>query len=186
MVPTPDPRLETAKAWLSQFPQVNAAALAPASSDASFRRYFRAPARLVPLGPMGKATMPASSSWMPPDKEPLATFLQTADLFEASGVHVPQRLAINLEQGFLLLSDLGQTPYLTALQSDDLANVWWGVPDHCLHALPRGLAGHGPLAGLESGEGPDSLGLPTTAPTSSWPRCNSLRTGTSADTWAAA
>ena len=121
MVPTPDPRLEAAKAWLSQFPQVDAAALAPASSDASFRRYFRAPCRADALwGGQGRHTVILMDA--PPDKEPLAAFLQTADLFEAAGVHVPQRLAINLEQGFLLLSDLGQTPYLAALQSGDLAH----------------------------------------------------------------
>jgi aminoglycoside/choline kinase family phosphotransferase len=122
MPPTQDPRLEAAKAWLGQFPQVKAAALAPASSDASFRRYFRAPCQ--PGSAWGDSESGLASVILmdaPPDKEPLDAFLKTADLFEAAGVQVPQRLAINQAQGFLLLSDLGQTPYLAALQSDDLA-----------------------------------------------------------------
>ncbi|MFZ9244290.1 MAG: aminoglycoside phosphotransferase family protein, partial [Burkholderiaceae bacterium] len=118
MPPTPDPRLEAAKAWLGQFKQVDAAALAPASSDASFRRYFRAPCRAdTPWGDQRSHHATVILMDAPPDKEPLEAFLKTAGLFEAAGVHVPQRLAVDQAQGFLLLSDLGQTPYLTALQS---------------------------------------------------------------------
>ncbi len=118
MLPTSDPRLEAAKAWLGQFKQVDAAALAPASSDASFRRYFRAPCRAdTPWGDQHSHHATVILMDAPPDKEPLEAFLKTAGLFEAAGVHVPQRLAVDQAQGFLLLSDLGQTPYLTALES---------------------------------------------------------------------
>ena len=161
MVPTPDPRLETAKAWLSQFPQVDAAALAPASSDASFRRYFRAPCQAGASWANGQGHH-ASVILMdaPPDKEPLAAFLQTADLFEAAGVHVPQRLAINLEQGFLLLSDLGQTPYLTALQSDDLAKS--GGESQITASMLYREAWQAMVRwqAWSLAKGPDSLGLP--------------------------
>lgn len=113
MPPAPDLRLEAAKAWLSQFPQVDAQALVPASSDASFRRYFRAPSQ-------SHGTVILMDA--PPDKEPLDAFLKTAALFEAAGVHVPERLAVNEAQGFLLLADLGQTPYLTALAQTNPAD----------------------------------------------------------------
>ncbi len=83
--------------------------LAPASSDASFRRYLRvnlkAPARSL-------IVMDA-----PPDKEDCRPFVQVAGLFAAAGVHVPKIIAQDFEQGFLLLSDLGNTTYLQALAS---------------------------------------------------------------------
>jgi aminoglycoside/choline kinase family phosphotransferase len=41
-----------------------------------------------------------------------------AGLFAASGAHVPEILAQDLAQGFLLLSDLGSTTYLQALNDD--------------------------------------------------------------------
>jgi aminoglycoside/choline kinase family phosphotransferase len=41
-----------------------------------------------------------------------------AGLFAASGAHVPEILAQDLAQGFLLLSDLGSTTYLQALNGD--------------------------------------------------------------------
>jgi aminoglycoside/choline kinase family phosphotransferase len=167
MVPTPDPRLEAAKAWLGQFPQVDVTTLAPASSDASFRRYFRAASQPDASWAHGQ---PSGSTVIlmdaPPDKEPLDAFLKTADLFEAAGVHVPQRLAIDQAQGFLLLSDMGQTPYLTALQSGDLAKA---------HGDSQSASGSQTAASAlyreawqamvrwqawSLAQGPDSLGLP--------------------------
>jgi aminoglycoside/choline kinase family phosphotransferase len=53
----------------------------------------------------------------PPDKEAIAPFLKVARLLEACGVHVPHLEAVNPEQGFILMEDLGSTPLLTALQS---------------------------------------------------------------------
>ena len=111
---------------------------------------------------------------------PLAAFLQTADLFEAAGVHVPQRLAIDQAQGFLLLSDLGQTPYLTALQSDDLARSAGDTP------ITASMLYREAWQAMVRWQSWSLAKGPTTTPTSSWPRCSFLRTGTSADTWAAA
>ena len=88
--------------------------LAPASADASFRRYFR-------------ATFNSRESLIvmdaPPDKENCRPFIQVAQLFGAAGVNVPQVLAQDLEQGFLLLTDLGSTTYLQALHQGDEANA---------------------------------------------------------------
>lgn len=84
--------------------------LSPASSDASFRRYFR----ITPEE--GKRSLIVMDA--PPQHEDCRPFLQVARLFAASGVHVPDILAQNPEQGFLLLSDLGSTTYFQALSED--------------------------------------------------------------------
>jgi aminoglycoside/choline kinase family phosphotransferase len=82
--------------------------LAPASADASFRRYFR-----VSLNSPARTFIVMDA---PPDKEDCRPFVHVAGLFAAAGVHVPNVVAQDLEQGFLLLSDLGSTTYLQALQ----------------------------------------------------------------------
>ena len=84
--------------------------LAPASADASFRRYFRA---LFSDGTAPHIVMDA-----PPAQENCRPFIEVAALFAGAGVNVPKVLAQDLEQGFLLLSDLGDTTYLAALQQD--------------------------------------------------------------------
>jgi aminoglycoside/choline kinase family phosphotransferase len=78
---------------------------APASEDASFRRYFR-----VSSGGQTFIVMDA-----PPDREDCRPFLQVARLFAQAGAHVPAILGENLDEGFLLLSDLGSRTYLQAL-----------------------------------------------------------------------
>jgi N-acetylmuramate 1-kinase len=79
--------------------------LSPASSDASFRRYFR----LVFDG----GTLIAMDA--PPQQEDCGPFLHVAGLFAEAGAHVPAIVAQDVAQGFLLLSDLGSTTYLQAL-----------------------------------------------------------------------
>ena len=82
--------------------------LAPASADASFRRYFRA---ILPDGTT-RIVMDA-----PPEHEDCRPFLKIAELLRDAGVHAPAVHAENLEHGFLLLSDLGHTTYLAALDA---------------------------------------------------------------------
>jgi len=95
--------------WLhSQFPD-EAFTLAPASADASFRRYFRATFHNRTLIVMDA----------PPQHEDCRPFLHVAALFENAGAHVPHVYAQDLEQGFLLLSDLGNITYLQALQGEN-------------------------------------------------------------------
>jgi len=92
--------------WLhSLFPD-ESFTIAPASADASFRRYFRA----TFAGGRTRIVMDA-----PPQHEDCRPFLHIGKLFEDAGTHVPHVYAQNLEQGFLLLSDLGNTTYLQAL-----------------------------------------------------------------------
>ncbi|SDA14791.1 hypothetical protein SAMN05216315_10596 [Nitrosospira sp. Nsp18] len=94
--------------WIrTQFPD-KPFTLAPASADASFRRYFRVT--------FSDGTLIAMDA--PPPQEDCAPFVHVAGLFAASGAHVPEILAQDLAQGFLLLCDLGSTTYLQALNGD--------------------------------------------------------------------
>ena len=102
-----DFRLVELERWLgAQFPALTFS-LAPASADASFRRYFRAR-----LGD-GRSFVVMDA---PPGKEDCRPFLQVAALFGAAGAHVPAIHAQDLDAGFLLLEDLGDTTFLDALE----------------------------------------------------------------------
>jgi aminoglycoside/choline kinase family phosphotransferase len=102
-----DFRLVELERWLgAQFPS-QACTLAPASADASFRRYFRA----TLAGGRSFVVMDA-----PPDKEDCRPFVQVAGLFAAAGAHVPAIHAQDLAAGFLLLEDLGAQTYLDCLE----------------------------------------------------------------------
>lgn len=79
--------------------------LTVASADASFRRYFR-----VHLNDKTLIAMDA-----PPPQENCEPFVRIAKLFGDAGMHVPEVLAQDLAQGFLLLSDLGDVTYLSQL-----------------------------------------------------------------------
>ncbi|HTY02633.1 MAG TPA: phosphotransferase [Rhodocyclaceae bacterium] len=80
--------------------------LAPASADASFRRYLRAT-----FDDGGTAVIMDA----PPAHEDVKPWLHVQRLFHAAGAHVPDVLATDLERGYLLLSDLGSTTYLANL-----------------------------------------------------------------------
>ena len=89
--------------------------IAPASTDASFRRYFR----IVPQAPaFGESTLIAMDA--PPPHEDCRPYVRIASLLHAAHVHAPRVLASDAEQGFLLLTDLGRSTYLQAL---DAANA---------------------------------------------------------------
>jgi len=113
-------RQQQLTAWLhSQFPNENFT-LAPASADASFRRYFRA----TFAGGRTRVVMDA-----PPQHEDCRPFLHIAQLFEAAGTHVPHVYAQDLQQGFLLLSDLGNTTYLQALNAGNASRLYSAATD---------------------------------------------------------
>ena len=98
-------RRQLLEQWLKdQFP-TQPFTLQPASADASFRRYFR-----VSFDGQSIIVMDA-----PPQHEDCTPFLRVAEILAATGVHVPKILAQNLDLGFLLLSDLGSTTFLQAL-----------------------------------------------------------------------
>lgn len=97
--------------------------LVPASSDASFRSYWRSvgvrPSRIV---------MDA-----PPDKEDLGPFLDVAARLAAAGVAAPEVLARDIEHGFLLLSDLGSRLLLPELDAERVDGHYLRSMDLLLH-----------------------------------------------------
>jgi len=86
---------------------IDPASLRPASSDASFRRYFRADR----AGGGSVVVMDA-----PPPQEDVRPFVHVAGLIAAAGLNAPRVLEADVVNGFLLLDDLGDQLYLRVLQ----------------------------------------------------------------------
>lgn len=86
----------------------------PASSDASFRRYFR----IQVTRPNDEATSYIIMD-APTEHEDCRPFIEVSDQLVKMGLQVPEVLAQDLQQGFLLLTDLGSTTYLSVLASAD-------------------------------------------------------------------
>ena len=120
-----DARLAALRDWLRGLPGLAGATLAPASADASFRRYFR-------------VTAPDGANFIamdaPPGREDLGPFLDVTERLLAAGLRVPRVHARDLAQGFLLLDDLGRTHYLQALD-DASADRLYGAAMDALLAL---------------------------------------------------
>ncbi|MGH8352711.1 MAG: aminoglycoside phosphotransferase family protein [Pseudomonas sp.] len=114
-MPDQDVRLQQLSGWLDQqlpalfaaegWGEVPLATLTPASSDASFRRYFR-------WEGAGRSLILMDA---PPPQEDCRPFVKVAGLLASACVHVPRILVADLEQGFLLLSDLGRQTYLEVI-----------------------------------------------------------------------
>lgn len=112
--PSADSRLDALVAWLRPLAEryaLDLATLAPASADASFRRYFRVASAVSPGGSLIAVDAP------PPEK--CREFVQVAKLLADADVHVPQILAHDFDAGFMLVTDLGRTSYLSVLDPAD-------------------------------------------------------------------
>lgn len=96
------------KEWLVKTIKQQDFVLAPLAGDASFRRYFR-----LHYNGLTQVVMDA-----PPGKEDLNPFIHVAQTLEQAMVHTPQIIAMDLELGFLLLSDLGDQLLLNALHAE--------------------------------------------------------------------
>ncbi|UCP00863.1 phosphotransferase [Metapseudomonas lalkuanensis] len=126
-----DLRLQQLSQWLDQqlptlfaaegWGPVPAATLVPASSDASFRRYFRWEAD-------GRTLILMDA---PPPREDCRPFVKVAGMLAEAGVHVPRILAADVEQGFLILDDLGRQTYLDVINADNADALF----DDALQAL---------------------------------------------------
>jgi aminoglycoside/choline kinase family phosphotransferase len=101
--------------WLAGTLPGRAYRLAPASADASFRRYFRLE---FTDGDGTRIVMDA-----PPEHEDCRPFVKVAALFAKAGLNAPRVLAADFDQGFLLLTDLGQQTFLQAMQTADAATI---------------------------------------------------------------
>jgi len=111
-----DNRLVALQAWLANVLPAPMTAFAPASADASFRRYFRIGlADAVPVPAQSERARTLIAMDAPPPREDCRPYVTVASLLAAADLHAPAVLAMDLERGFLLLTDLGTRIYLDAL-----------------------------------------------------------------------
>ncbi|MFJ2539773.1 MULTISPECIES: phosphotransferase [unclassified Pseudomonas] len=118
-MPDQDVRLQHLKLWLDEqlanlfadqgWGAVPPATLTAASSDASFRRYFR-------WEGAGRSFVVMDA---PPPQENCKPFVDIAFLLAKSGINVPKIYAEDLERGFLLLNDLGNKTYLDVIDTEN-------------------------------------------------------------------
>lgn len=101
-----DRRLAALQAWTARIDAVAGSHPVPASGDASFRRYFR-----LQAGADSFIVMDA-----PPEREDCLPFLRVAGYLEAMQLNAPRVLEADIDEGFLLLTDLGSRQYLHELQ----------------------------------------------------------------------
>lgn len=101
-----DVRLAALKDWIGGIDAVAGCEPTPASGDASFRRYYR-----LQAGTRSFIVMDA-----PPRQEDCLPFVRIAGYLEAMQLNAPRIIEANLDDGFLLLSDLGTRLYLDELQ----------------------------------------------------------------------
>lgn len=137
--PTTDERRVLLNQWIAGIASgfaLHPETITPASSDASFRRYFRIKSSHAQYASL--IIMDA-----PPQQEDCRPFISVAARFAAAGVNVPRVLEQNLDDGFLLLTDLGATTYLQRLDNQTAPALY---RDACV-ALVR-LQQHGSATGL--------------------------------------
>ena len=108
--PILDPRRQELIHWLDTLSApLDTRTLRPASTDASFRRYFRVDDK------EGDSYIAMDA---PPPQENVRPYVQVATILHATGINVPHILAQDEARGFLLLSDLGPTTYLERLNDE--------------------------------------------------------------------
>ena len=103
-----DARFDLVTDWVTRELRLSPTLIEPASSDASFRRYFR----VIHAGG-SHIVMDA-----PPGREDVRPYLNVTVMLETAGVHVPRVFDWDADRGLVLLEDLGTRPYLPALQAD--------------------------------------------------------------------
>lgn len=105
--------------WLENDLLLNIDYCEPASSDASFRRYFRVKASAGQFIVMDA----------PPEKENIEPFIRIAGLLMHSHVHVPTIFQQNLTDGFLLLEDFGSQCFLDQLNAHNVTELYQSAFD---------------------------------------------------------
>ncbi len=115
-MPENDARLALLQGWLARDLSLRPVRIQRASSDASFRRYFRVVCEDCTLIAMDA----------PPATEDVRPYLRVTALLEPLGIHVPHVYEAHVDQGFVLLEDLGSTPYLAQLGAGGDAQRLYG------------------------------------------------------------
>ncbi|MGH1360625.1 MAG: aminoglycoside phosphotransferase family protein [Burkholderiaceae bacterium] len=128
-----DNRLNELKQWLTTLELPGGCqikSIRPASSDASFRRYFRVDTN----DQRSLIVMDA-----PPPQEDCAPFVHAGEVLQQAGVCVPEIFDRDLTRGFLVLSDLGNTTMLDRLlEHPDQADPLYRAACAQLIALQQG------------------------------------------------
>lgn len=102
-----DERFDLVTDWVTRELKLTPRLIEPASSDASFRRYFRV------FTAMGTHIVMDA----PPGREDVRPYLNITVMLETAGVHVPRVYEWDTTRGLLLLEDLGTRPYLPELKN---------------------------------------------------------------------
>jgi aminoglycoside/choline kinase family phosphotransferase len=109
-----DLRLTAACGWLPKTPASGYQELIPVAGDASFRRYFR--------------VVTDGGCWIlmdaPPDKEGTAAFIHINGLLRGAGLHAPEIIARDEDNGFLLLEDLGDELYRGLVNETSVESIF--------------------------------------------------------------
>jgi len=105
--------------WLENDLLLTIVSCEPASSDASFRRYFRVKASEGQFIVMDA----------PPEKENIEPFIRIAGMLARSHVNVPDIFQQNLTDGFLLLEDFGSQCFLDKLNAQNATGLYQSVFD---------------------------------------------------------
>lgn len=125
---------------LTDLAELDLASLAPASSDASFRRYYRVQSAQGTLIVMDA----------PPPHENCSPFVDVTARLQAAGVTVPNILAHDITQGFMLLTDLGRQTYYDQIQAGLSDAVLQGLYHDALDMLVKmQTADHAGLAAFD-------------------------------------
>ncbi len=98
--------------------------MTPLSGDASFRQYFR-------LKGLHSSFIAVNA---PPSTEKNDEFVAISDLFDKAGLTVPRVLGLEEEQGFILLTDLGDELLLNTLNADNVDH-WYGQAMSLIHSI---------------------------------------------------
>ena len=117
----PDNRLSQLNTWLGTLAtkwSLDLTTIQPASSDASFRRYFRL------LGNKNGSQTSFIVMDAPPATEDTKPFINISKLLADAKLNVPVVLEQDIEQGFLLLTDLGNQTYLSALNRETASKLY--------------------------------------------------------------
>lgn len=130
-----DDRSAARLAWARHATGQATLTLEPASADASFRSYWRGYVDGQPVIVMDS----------PPEKENPAPWVEIGKRLADAGLHVPTVMVADLEEGFLLIEDLGKRTYLPEL-NDATVDALYG---DALDALLR-MQSHVDTSGLPS------------------------------------
>lgn len=135
-----DERTKALTHWLQTDCRLSSFSLKAMQADASFRRYFRIQTSATSLVAMDA----------PPPQENCHPYVAIANALREMGLNTPDIIEANVQQGFLLITDFGDTTYLNALNTNNADQLYHraldalavlqacsGVKDHSIPPFTR-------------------------------------------------